>query len=184
MTHMKFGWILLREGLIQRKQMGNILDLQKKHQDLLFGELASHYFSVPEEEIEAAFANHVLIPFVKNWFLEELRKKLKLEGMHAEEFVCGVEVNLTGFTRKIIRSSCYENAGDRYRLGSGSVELHIAGVTRFIVHTSGRESLLFDDVSFDLNMTRLEMQLTNPHLLTEAKLRLLQVFKKQNGGPG
>jgi len=184
MALMKFGWILLREGLIQRKQMENILNLQKKHQDRLFGELASHYFSVPEEEIEAAFANHVLIPFVKNWLLEGLREKVKGEGINVAEFVAGVEVNLSGFTRKIIRSSFYANDRDRYSLGAGSVELQIAGAARLIVHPiGGNESLVFDDVQFEVKMARLEMHLTNPHLLTEAKLRLMQLFKRQMSQP-
>ncbi|MBU0908239.1 MAG: hypothetical protein KKA54_09495 [Proteobacteria bacterium] len=183
MALMKFGWILLREGLIQRKQMENILNLQKKHQDMLFGELASHYFSVPEEEVEAVFANHVLIPFVEKRLLEELRRKVKVEGMNVEEFICGVEVELAGFTRKIIRSSFYNNDRDRYSLGSGSVALQIIGTTRLDVHTAVNESLVFEDVEFEVKMASLEMHLTNPHLLTEAKLRLMQLFKKQISQP-
>ena len=131
MGRIKFGWILLREGLIQRKQMENILHLQEKHQDMLFGEVASHYFSVPEEEIEAAFANHVLIPFGSNWLLGMLRSKVKAEGLNAEEFVCGVEMVLAQFTRKIIRSSVYKNNRNRYSLGAGSVKLEITATARF-----------------------------------------------------
>jgi len=125
----------------------------------------------------------VLIPFVTNWLLEGLGKKVKVEGMNVAEFVCGVEVNLSGFTRKIIRTSFYENDRDRKSLGAGSVELQIAGAARLVVHNAARESLVFDDVQFELKMARLEMHLTNPHLLTEVKLRLMQLFKKQIAQP-
>ncbi|MBI5559338.1 MAG: hypothetical protein HY885_17070 [Deltaproteobacteria bacterium] len=180
MALIKFGWILLREGLIQRNQMENILNIQRKKQDRLFGELASHYFSVPEEEIEAAFANHVLTPFLKTWFFEELGKKVKVKGMRYEEFVPGVDITLTGFTRKIVRSSFYENNKGHYTLGSGSVELQIKGGADLTIHTVVNEPVVFAEVQFELNMATLAMTLLNPHLFTEAKLRLLQLFKKQD----
>ncbi|MFZ5758898.1 MAG: hypothetical protein ACOY32_04600 [Thermodesulfobacteriota bacterium] len=179
MSLIKFGWILLREGLIQRKQMENILNLQERHQDRLFGELAVHYFAVPEEEVEAVFANHVLLPFCRNWFLEQLTRRITITALEGRPFIVAVDLVLASFTRRIIRATTY-TPGDRECVPvSGNVSLLVNGTfAEVVIRTAINESLIFADVQFDFVRERLEMTLVNPHLFTEAKMRLNQLHKK------
>lgn len=175
----KFGWILLREGLIQRNQMENILNLKERHQDRLFGELASHYFDVPEDEIEDVFANHVLLPFFKNWFLDQVRKKVKIKDADMDEFITHVEVTLSGFTRKIIRSTAFAQKDKHLHCASKNVDLRISGtLAEIVIHTSINETLVFRDVQFEFKRAHEEIALLNPHIFTEAKTRLTQLYKK------
>ena len=113
--YIKFGWILQREGVITRDQLKNILNLQEKHKDKLFGELASYYFSIPEEEIETVFAKHILAPFAKKWFQEELIKKMASDGLNIEEIVADIEISIASFDRNIIRTSAYKESENQLR---------------------------------------------------------------------
>lgn len=183
MTWKKIGWILLREGVIQRQQMEAVLRLQERHPDKLFGELVCRYYDIAEEEIETVFARQVLLPFLETWFLDAVRKKTVVKEVDMTRLVTGVHGKLAAFTRKIARVTTFAGSGERYEATGKSRELVIDGcLAECSVVTSMGEALLFRDIHFSVSPARNEVVLANPHIFIEIKTRLAQLHKKTSGG--
>ena len=124
--------------------------------------------------------NFVLEPFLSEWFMTELGKKVKLKGASVKELVRVVEVELNSFNREIIRSSLYKNEKNTYALDSGRVELKIKGnIGKLTFCSVFEEDIINEDVQFELKMAKREMTLLNPHIFTEAKVKLNRLAKMQ-----
>ncbi|MBU0484737.1 MAG: hypothetical protein KKB30_09525 [Proteobacteria bacterium] len=178
--YIKFGWILQREGVISRDQLRNILNLQEKHKDKLFGEIASYYFSITEEEIETVFAKHILLPFTKKWFNDELTKKMTLDGLQIEDFVTDIELSISNFARNIIRTSVYKGHENKFVLQSGTVKLKInSTMEKLTLKTNLGRDIILEDIPFELEVPAYKLIPANTQIISEAKLRLKQLSKKQ-----
>lgn len=174
----KFGWILVREGIISKARQGNILDLQKRHKDKLFGEIASYYFSVPEEDIETAFAEHVLVPFSREWFRKNLQKKFAEDPLDIDSFLGDITIAINSFERHITRSSTHEKNGKKYRLTSGRVKVRLSSVLeRIVLHTQAGE-IVFTDQPIELEVPDFNLQPVNSQIIREMALRIRQLHKK------
>ena len=95
--NLKIGWMLVREGVISRPQLENILDFQQKYPDRRVGEIATDLFNIPEEKIESVYVNHVLCPLIEQWFYTQLTRKLP--DIDIAKIVPEIKVSITDFSR-------------------------------------------------------------------------------------
>ncbi len=71
----RFGEILIDVEILQQSQLDEILKIQAEHPYRTFGEIVSTTYGIPMETIESIFVQHVLIPSIKEIFIEHLKKE-------------------------------------------------------------------------------------------------------------
>lgn len=181
----KFGFVLVKEGLITHSQLGEALELKSSHEDKLLGEIISSQFGIPELEIEKVYLNQVIIPFIEYWFFKELAKKIKADNWSVEEGIPRIEVTLKSYCRQMTRSSCYTNVDGNLTITASEASLTKVNaiIEKLTIATNFGQELVFAELALDLDPARQVLTLENPSVILETRIRILQQLKKAGVRP-
>lgn len=176
----KFGFVLVKEGIVSHAQLGAALELKREHEDRLLGEIITSEFAVPELEIEKVYLSQVIIPFIEYWFFKELSKKIKVEGWSVEGGITRIEVTLKSYSRQMTRSSSYATVDGNLTVTASQASLTKvrALIEKLIIYTNFGQELVFEELHFELDPGRQHLVLENPSVILEARIRIMQLLRK------
>lgn len=181
----KFGFVLVKEGVITHSQLGEALELKSSHEDKLLGEIISSQFGIPELEIEKVYLDQVIIPFIEYWFFRELAKKVKAENWSVEAGIPRIEVTLKSYCRQMTRSSCYANVDGSLTVTASEASLTKVNaiIDKLTISTNLGQEIVFEELALDLDPARQVLTLENPSVILESRIRILQQLKRGAGRP-
>ncbi len=179
----KFGEILVREEVITKDQLAEVLEAQKKTRKE-FGLLISQMYSIPVEVVESLYVSEVLVPSMKWSLLQKLIEKFEGSSIEPETVIENILVNISQFSSYLAVKTYYTQdsaARKKYSIVDRSEKLkRIQGkMDKLVLKLKHAESfLLFTDVQFEFVLKNQELIFSNPGFISEVRLKLLQAVKQ------
>lgn len=176
----KFAFVLVREGIIPRDQMERILALQKKNPDILLGDIIVAEMAIAASTIDTAYADHVLAPFIRKCFMETLDRKLKHDHLSTDLLVKKINLTIASFRRHIDNITAFTRKNDKFTQNSSFAVLRkITGeIINFSIATKLGPEIPYPSFQFEIIMKTEQLNLENASLPADARVRLLQLYKK------
>ncbi len=140
-----FGEVLVDHGLITRDQLDEVLSIQKEHPQRTIGEIVSTTFSIPMEEIEAIFAQQVLVPSIQimltNYLKEEARNHVDDSSFSLNQLIFDIDVVSITLKRTVVSSFIKVNGeGMKQETDSRKTSTEIGGKLRLNIKTTDDET--------------------------------------------
>jgi len=177
---LRLGWILVREGVISKEQMEQALDVQKrKFPDQSLGEVVSRLFTIPEEEIETIFINHILFHVVTDWFYREIGQKMGKTSQEIEAIIPHITLTLNGYTRLATRKTTFARKGKHFHPTSSRTALSqiLAEFDRIEFVSTLGDPLVFSGVQIEYDVQTQHLKIGDQSIGLQVKVRLTQMMK-------
>lgn len=178
----RIGALLVQEGVIKQAQLDDVLNRQKEHPDLTVGEIVAQQFNIPEQYIETVFVEEILLKSLKQWFLDELAKKLK--GLDVGKVVEDIQITINEFTRVSSAQKVYKRTTKGVFAPSCEKKylskIHCC-TESITLKTRLGEDIVFQEFVIEYDVQSQKIACENESVIVEAKIKLMQLLKKKRG---
>ncbi len=178
---LRLGWVLRTEGIINSEQLGQALDAQKSAPNKTLGEILTYLFGIPEYEIETVFSREIIRQTISDYFYSELEKKFSNLDKEIDELIPGINILIRRHERLSSFSSSFSLKSDMYQPTGNSSFLKkiICDIDHIKITTFSQKEVTFNDVKLEYDVHSKQIRLDNPAIMSEARLRLNQIFRSQ-----
>ncbi len=179
---MLLGEALIEASIISADQLKKAIVAQQRFPNHSLGRIIVKLFGVPVEIVETTFIKKVVLPFIDEWFREELAKKPGIGGVNLADMISSIDLDLSSYRRYEGEQVYFQRNDQGYYVEQNrdtKLEKISVKIDFFLVRTIRRQEVVLKDALFEVTLGRKSIRPENPGFVAEYRLKLLHAMKEK-----